>query len=70
MKDPQTPEEWKEAANLAQFLLLLDSARMYGLVRTEIQVNSDRCALILEQAKRKGIMPDSDDALCEQFIKR
>lgn len=69
MKDPQSDEEWKEAANAAQFLLLLDSARMYGLVKTDIQVDSDRCALILEEAKRKGIMPDSDEALCQQFIK-
>lgn len=68
MKDPQTKEEWKEAANAAQFLLLLDSARMYGLVNTSIQVNSDRCVLVLQEAKRKGITPDSDEALCKQFM--
>jgi len=68
MKDPQTNEEWKEAANMAQFLLLLDSSRMYGLVQTDIEVNVDRCDEILKAAKERGIMPDPDDLLCERFI--
>lgn len=68
MKEPQTNEEWKDAANAAEFLLLLDSSRMYGLVKTDIQVNVDRCDEILK-AKEKGIVPDSIDLLCERFIK-
>lgn len=31
-QDPQTPEEWQEAVNAAEFYTLVESARLYGLI--------------------------------------
>jgi len=57
MQDPKTPEEWQEAADAAHFLLLVDSARQYGLITGGPEANVDRCISILEQAKAQGITP-------------
>lgn len=37
MRDPLTPEEWQEAADLAELMLHIDSARQYGLIETDIR---------------------------------
>lgn len=57
MTDPQTDAEWQEAANWASFLLLLDSARQYGLVTGGPAIRADRCAEILQRAAARGIHP-------------
>ena len=41
--DPKAPEEWQAAADAADALLRLDSARMYGLVTGGPEVDADRC---------------------------
>lgn len=61
MKDPQTPEEWQEAADLAWFFLVLESCRMYGLIRGGPRANIERCESILIQAKNRGITPTNDE---------
>jgi hypothetical protein len=33
-RDPQSPEEWQQAVDVAQFLLDLESCRMYGVSRS------------------------------------
>ncbi len=60
MKDPQTPEEWQEAVDMAEFYLTLESARMYGLVVGGPDVNSERCLDILERGKAKGVKPSPE----------
>jgi hypothetical protein len=55
-RDPDTPAEWQEAADSANFLLLLDSAIMYGLA-TGPRANVERCEWILREAKKRGIAP-------------
>lgn len=58
MKDPETREEWQEAANAAEFMLLLDSARQYGLVTGGPVGKIERCIWIVEEAKKRGITPE------------
>ena len=57
MKDPQTRDEWQEAANLAHTLLLIDAARFYGLINRGPDIDTDRCEEIIERAQALGITP-------------
>ncbi len=56
-RDPETPEEWQEAVDAAHFYLLLDSARLYGLIDGGPLVDADRCAEILKQGRERGVEP-------------
>jgi len=55
--DPETPDEWQSAADSADFLLLIDSARQYGLLEGGPEVNVVRCVAILERAADQGVFP-------------
>lgn len=55
--DPKSPAQWREAAAMAEACLMLESARMYGLVEGGPGVNSDRCVELLGRAKQRGIVP-------------
>lgn len=50
-RDPRSPEEWREAMREAEFMILLDSARQYGLVAGGPIANVARCLEII----RKGL---------------
>lgn len=56
-RDPRTKREWQNAANVAEELLLIDSARQYGTITGGPVVNVDRCVEILRRARLKGIEP-------------
>jgi len=58
MQDPQTFMEWVEAAAAANALLLLDAARVYGLVTGGPDVDTARCEQILAGAEERGITPN------------
>jgi hypothetical protein len=58
---PETPGEWQEAADGANFLLILDAARQFGLITGVSVPNVDRCELILAEARRRGITPRGFD---------
>jgi hypothetical protein len=58
MTNPQTDAEWRDAVNAAEFLLLVDSARQYGLIQTDMQIDVARCQDILDQGRAKGVHPD------------
>jgi hypothetical protein len=58
-RDPQTPEQWQEAVDLARFTLLLHNAAVYGLVDAP-PVNVPRCEEVLRQGRRLGFIPRSD----------
>lgn len=57
MKDPTTPAEWQEAVDLAEVLLLIDSARKYGLITGGPGVDADRCDRLLAEGRRRGVRP-------------
>lgn len=57
MRDPQTPAEWQEAVNSAEACLLLESARLYGLVVGGPTVDVARCDAILTRGRRRRIVP-------------
>jgi hypothetical protein len=46
-RDPRTRAEWQEAADVAEFMRYLHSARLYGLVCGGPHVDVDRCEHIL-----------------------
>jgi hypothetical protein len=55
-RDPETPEEWQEAADAASFMLKVDSCYQYGLL-TGPPVRVGRCEWILAEARKRGIVP-------------
>jgi hypothetical protein len=64
-EDPTTAAEWQEAADLADFLLCVDSARQFGLVEGGPMAKIERCKAILKRAAKRGIHPRKDEeTLC------
>lgn len=56
---PQNPREWQDAVDAAHGALALDSARQYGLVTGGPTVNVPRCAMILDQGRKMGVIPST-----------
>ena len=60
-RDPESDAEWQEAADSADFLLVLDSAVQYGLVLVdgtpESGADVESCQWILQEAAKRGIHP-------------
>jgi hypothetical protein len=56
-RDPETGEEWQAAVDAARFCLEVDSARQYGLIETDMQIDATRCLFILEKGRAQGITP-------------
>lgn len=60
-RDPETEAEWQEAADAAEFQMMLDSAVRYGLIlvngQPESGANLERCEWILAEAKKRGLTP-------------
>lgn len=59
-EDPQTREEWQDVVDACEFLLQLDSARQYGLIKGGPECNVERCEELLDRAKHQGIYPRED----------
>ena len=59
-KNPRTKGEWQEAVDAAHGLVVLDSARLYGLVMGGPKINVERACEILKLGKAKGILPAKD----------
>lgn len=57
--DPKNDAEWQQAVDAAHVLLLVESARAYGLVTGGPNVNVDRCREILERGQNLGISPSA-----------
>ena len=55
--DPQTPKEWQEAVDMAYFLLLIDSARQYGLITGGPEIDWHHCVDIVERGEKLGYKP-------------
>lgn len=59
MVDPQTDVQWQEAVDAAHALLLVESARAYGLLVGGPTAHVDRCREILERGLALGIKPSA-----------
>ena len=71
IKEPTTPAEWQEAVDQAAFLILLQTAVMYGLVKTKQKINRRRCDSIVSRGLRvHGIRPKPAAELAEKFLVR
>ncbi len=58
---PTTIGEWQEAVDSAHVLLLLDSARKYGLVTGGPEANIERCEEMIREGRRlHGVIPSPD----------
>jgi len=56
-RQPLTRAEWQAAVDAAEFSLLLESARQYGLVAGGLSANVARCEDLLLRGKALGIVP-------------
>jgi len=68
VKTPRTPAQWQQAVNGAEFFLLVESARQYGLIEGGPGVNADRCAEILRRGAARGIRPLPFDELAKLYL--
>lgn len=60
-RDPKTREAWQNAADAADALLKIDSARIYGLLTGGPEIDADRCWELVHRAKElQGIEPRED----------
>lgn len=60
MKDPETPDEWQEAVDLAKTLLAIHDARLYGLIAGGPEVDANRALDLLAKGRARGIEPRPD----------
>lgn len=67
-RNPKTPAEWREAVDAAQFLLLLDSAKQFGLVVGGPDVDQARALQLLKRGARRGIVPAPTDELLQKYL--
>lgn len=58
--DPVTPQEWQEAVDAAHACLLLDAARIYGLVEGGPVVMVKRCDWLLDKGAARGFTPSAE----------
>jgi len=59
-REPETREEWQDAADIAHACLCLHAAKPYGVIIAGPGVNVDRCSDLLARAADQGIWPRSD----------
>jgi hypothetical protein len=55
-RDPQTPEEWREAVDAAAFMRAIYDCYLYGLL-TGPEINAARCDELLERGAKLGYRP-------------
>ncbi len=67
-REPHTDAEWHEAVDLAQLWLLVESARLYGLIAGGPVVNVRRCEQIIARGRKRGISPLDTDALLRKYV--
>jgi len=60
MREPTTRAEWQDAVDAAHALLLLDDAKLYGLLTGGPRVDRERCRWTLERGAEQGIRPRID----------
>jgi hypothetical protein len=55
--DPKSDDEWQEAVDLANFCLILDSCRQYGLLENVPDIDIARCEDLIRRGKQRGFEP-------------
>jgi hypothetical protein len=68
-RNPETSAEWQAAVTGAYHCLQLDSARQYGLVEGGPEINVERCEQLLEEGKRRGVLPDRSKIALLRFLR-
>lgn len=68
IRDPQSLDEWQEAADAAYAMLLIDAARNFGIIVGGPQVNRERAEWILDEAAKLEIKPVSN--VIDKFFRR
>jgi hypothetical protein len=54
---PRSKRQWQVAVDTVDACLAIDAARLYGLITGGPKIDVDRCVMILEFGKKKGIVP-------------
>lgn len=67
-QNPRTADEWREAVDGAHMLLLIDSAVLYGLIETDLQINVRRAGEVLDEGARRGYTPRPTDELIREWF--
>lgn len=70
MSDPETPAEWQEAVDAAEGLLLIDSARQYGLITGGPKIDVERCQEILRRGREHGVYPADAATAAWMLVKK
>ena len=65
MHDPKNPAQWQEAVDAADFVLVLDSLKQYGLITGGPEGNIARCETILEEGRKRGYYPSRREPTTE-----
>jgi hypothetical protein len=68
-RNPKTAGEWQEAVNVAEFLLLIDSARQYGLITGGAEVDANRASAILARGRQLGYRPLRLEELLRRYLR-
>ena len=59
-REPETPEEWQAAVDAAQCVLLIDSAKQYGLITGGPRFDLDRAHDLITRGRALGYTPAAD----------
>lgn len=68
MQNPETPEQWQKAVNLADLFLTLEAAKTYGLIYGGPEIDMARCIELLRQGETMGILPQTEQKI-DQLIR-
>jgi hypothetical protein len=68
--DPETPAEWQDAVDAADFFIAMDSCQQYGLITGGPRVNCERARELLDRGRALGYTPAPFAALIKKFLVR
>lgn len=61
-RDPQTPEQWREAVDAAAASRMIADCKMYGLLEGGPEIDVARCDSLLERGAARGVRPSGSAA--------
>lgn len=68
MPDPTIPAGWQKAVDTARFILILETAKLVGLLSSDAEVDQERCEEILRCGRELGYEPAPTSSLIKQFL--
>lgn len=67
-REPRAPQEWQDCLDKIALLMLIDSARQYGLISGGPLAKVDRCLRLMRKGERLGYHArPTDELLREAF---